>query len=85
MYVCMGWMDEWMDGCTYLGIPLPSHFHTHSPSHVAAKVGSLQCIQILQAYGADFGAKSMHGATPMHEAAANGNPGLSVSLFIASS
>ena len=83
-------MDEWMDVhiCildVHICISLPSHFHTHSPSHIAATVGSMQCIQILQAYGADFGAKSVHGATPMHEAAASGNTGLSLSLFIASS
>ena len=55
------------------------HTHTHSSSDIAAStcgvfisssVECLQCIQILQTYGADFGVKSVHGATPMDKAAA---------------
>ena len=38
----------------------------------AASVESLQCIQILQTCGTNFGVKSVHGATPMHKAAASG-------------
>lgn len=47
--------------------------HAHSPAHVSATLGLLPCLQLLQAYGADFTLKSIQGATPMHEAAANGH------------
>ena len=56
------------------------HTHKHSCSDTAASVESLQCIQILQTYGANFGVKSVHGATPMHKAAASGYVGPSVCL-----
>ena len=64
---------------TYIPINVHMHTDTHS-SHIAASVESLQCIQILQTYGADFGVKSVHGATPMHKAAASGYVGPSVHL-----
>ena len=51
------------------------HAHMSSPSHVAATIGSVQCLQTLQAYGASLSLKSKYGATPLHEAAANGNAG----------
>ena len=54
--------------------------YTYSCSDTAASVESLQYIQILQTYGADFGVKSVHGATPMHKAAASGYVGPSVCL-----
>ena len=54
--------------------------HTHSCSDIAASVKSLQCIQILQTYGADFGVKSVQGATLMYKAAASGYVGPSVCL-----
>ena len=56
------------------------HTDTHRSSDNAASVESLQCIQILQTYGADFGVKSVHGATLMHKAAASGYVGPSVCL-----
>ena len=56
------------------------HTLTRSCSDTAAIVESLQCIQILQTYGADFGVKSVHGATPMNKAAAIGYAGSSVCL-----
>ena len=56
------------------------HTDTHSSSDIAASVESLQCIQILQTHGANFGVKSVHGATPMHKAAASGYVGPSVRL-----
>ena len=53
--------------------------HTYNimfrPSHVAATIGSVHCLQTLQAYGANLSLKSKYGATPLHEAAANGNAG----------
>ena len=49
-------------------------------SDITASVESLQCIQILQTYGANFGVKSVHGATPMHKAAASRYVGPSVCL-----
>ena len=49
--------------------------HMSSPSHVAATIGSVQCLQTLQAYGASLSLKSKYGATPLYEAAANGNAG----------
>ena len=52
-----------------------SYTYVPSPSHVAATVGSVQCLQTLQAYGASLSIKSKYGATPLHEAAANGNAG----------
>ena len=55
-------------------------YHTHSCSDIAASVESLQSIEILQTYGADFGVKSVHGATPMHKAVASGYVGPSVHL-----
>ena len=61
--------------CTYC-----THAHTNSCSDIAASVESLQCIQILQTYGANFGVKSVHGATPIHKAAASGYVGPSVHL-----
>ena len=54
--------------------------HIYSCSAIAASVESLQCIQILQTYGANFGVKSIHGITPMHKAAASGYVGPSVHL-----
>ena len=56
------------------------HMHTHSSSDTAASVECLQCIQILQTYEANFGVNSVHGATPMHKAAASGYVGQSVHL-----
>ena len=56
------------------------HTCTQHSSDTAASVESLQCIQILQTYGADFGVKSVHGATPMHKAAASEYIGPSVCL-----
>ena len=56
------------------------HTHKHSCSDTAASVESLQCIQIQQTYGADFGVKSVHGATPMHKVTASGYVGSSVCL-----
>ena len=53
-----------------------THTHTHSASHLAATLGSILSLQLLQAYGASFSVKSVHGATPLHEAAANGHTGL---------
>ena len=49
-----------------------THTHKHSSPDIGASVESLQCIQILQTYGADFGVKSVHGATPMNKVAASG-------------
>ena len=43
-----------------------THTHTHSSPESAASVESLQCIQILQIFGANFGVKSVYGATPMY-------------------
>ena len=47
---------------------------------IATSVESLQFIQILQTYGANFEVESVHGATPMHKAAASGYVGPSVHL-----
>ena len=54
--------------------------YTYSCSDIAASMESLQCVQILQTYGADFGEKSVHGAIPMNKAAASGYVGPSVCL-----
>ena len=54
------------------------HVYTNSSPEAAASVESLQCIQILQTYGANFGVESVHGATPMHNAAASGYVGPSL-------
>ena len=70
-------------------IPINAHTHKHNCSGIsssivcsdtAASAESLQCIQILQTYGADFGGKSVHRATPMHKAAAGVYVGPSVCL-----
>ena len=60
--------------------PINAHTHTNNCCDIAASVESLQCVQILQTYGADFGVKNVHGATPMHKAAASGYVGPSVCL-----
>ena len=54
--------------------------YTYNCSDITASVESLQCVQILQTYGADFGGESVHGATPMHKAAASMYVGPSVSV-----
>ena len=65
---------------------LPLYYvYIHTQTNTAVQtlllgVESLQCIQILQTYGADFGVKSVHGATPMNKAAASGYVGPSVCL-----
>lgn len=46
-----------------------------SPVHVASTMGFTACLQLLQAYRADFTTRSIHGATSLHEAAANGHTG----------
>ena len=46
-----------------------------SPVHVAASVGAVECLQVLAAHGADLEQRSMHGAQPLHEAAASGQTG----------
>ena len=56
---------------------LLTHTHT-SPAHVASTMGFTECIKLLQAYRADIHTRSIHGATSMHEAAANGHTGLTV-------
>ena len=75
------------ESASYYYIPINAlHFtnftqtQTHSSSETAASVESLQCIQILQTYGANFGVKSVHGATPMHKAAASEYVGPSLCL-----
>ena len=56
----------------------------YSPCHVAATVGALQCLQLMHAQGADLDLKSTHGATPLHEAAANGHEGRLLNIAILS-
>ena len=58
------------------------HLQENSSSNIAASVESLQWVRILQTYGADFGVKSVHGATPMDKAAASGYVGPSVCLCL---
>ena len=54
--------------------------HVHTALQTLLLVWSLDCIQILQTYGANFAVKSVHGATPIHKAAASGYVGPSVRL-----
>ena len=65
--------------CTYVCVLLIPH--KHSCSETAASVESLQCDQILQTYGANFGGKSVREPhSCMHKAVASGYVGLSVCL-----
>ena len=45
------------------------------PCHVAARLGSLEMVQLLHSYGADLTLTSALGAHPSHEAAAHGHHG----------
>ena len=62
-----------------ISFPHSSHLHpllpSPSPVHVAASVGAVECLQVLAAHGADLEQRSMHGAQPLHEAAASGQTG----------
>ena len=53
----------------------------HSPAHIAASYGLTECLKLLKTYGANLGMPSVDGATPIHEAAANGHPGIYLNLF----
>ena len=47
---------------------------------MAASYGLIECLQLLERYGANLGMPSIDGATPLHEAAASGQPGINDKL-----
>ena len=50
-------------------------FNITSLAHLAASVGSLQILQLLTHYGANFELQTFNGIRPIHDAAANGQAG----------